>query len=125
MRYLIQSPRDTFGGEVAGVRFHRGAATIDSVTDAAAYAYFQRAAYTVSPVEDAEQQSPPPEAEGDPAVPDPVGLFDPGEHTVEEVLAHLATADEDEQARVRAAEADGKARTTIVGKSTEQQGAQQ
>lgn len=127
MRYLIQAPNASFRGEVVGVRFTDGAATIDPAKDAAAYAYFQRAAYTVSPVEDpappvpAAEQAPPPDGTGDPTVPDPDVAFDPAKHSVEEVLAHLATADETEQARVRAAEADGKARTTIIGKPTEQQ----
>lgn len=43
--------------------------------------------------------------------------FDPSEHDVPEVLAHLAEADEDEQARVIAAERDGKNRKTITERS--------
>ena len=49
----------------------------------------------------------------DPA-PDPAGPFDPAEHTVAQVNAYLADADEDERARVLAAEADGRARRGIV-----------
>ncbi len=45
------------------------------------------------------------------------GLFDPGEHTVPEILAHLAGADETEAARVLAAEQAGQARKGIVGTS--------
>lgn len=43
--------------------------------------------------------------------------YDPGEHTVEEVLDHLAGADQAEQARVFDAERDGKARAGILGKA--------
>ncbi|WP_086746198.1 hypothetical protein [Streptomyces scabiei] len=43
-------------------------------------------------------------------------LFDPSEHDAPSVLAHLATADETESARVLAAEAAGKNRKTIMGK---------
>lgn len=40
--------------------------------------------------------------------------FDPADHTVPEVLAHLRDSDDEEQARVLALEADGKARQTIL-----------
>ncbi|MFD8318604.1 hypothetical protein [Kitasatospora purpeofusca] len=53
-----------------------------------------------------------------PAVTEPAGplvLFDPAEHTVPEVLEHLAAADEDETERVLAAELAGPARKGIVG----------
>lgn len=42
------------------------------------------------------------------------GLFDPSDHNVDQVLAHLATADEDERDRVLEAELAGKARTGIL-----------
>lgn len=42
------------------------------------------------------------------------GPFDPGKHGVQQVLAHLADADEAEKARVIAAEVAGKNRPTIV-----------
>lgn len=41
-------------------------------------------------------------------------LFDPAAHNVDEVLDYLATADAVERERVLDAEADGKARTTIL-----------
>lgn len=41
--------------------------------------------------------------------------FDPGEHTVDEVVAHLEQSDENEIARVLDAEAEGKDRSTIAG----------
>lgn len=40
--------------------------------------------------------------------------FDPTEHNVDEVLTHLAGADEAEVERVKAAEAEGKGRSTIA-----------
>jgi hypothetical protein len=40
--------------------------------------------------------------------------FDPAEHKAEEVVEHLASADEDEAARVLAAEKSGKARKTVL-----------
>ncbi|MEV7959307.1 hypothetical protein ACIO6T_41385 [Streptomyces sp. NPDC087532] len=44
----------------------------------------------------------------------PAEVFDPSEHDVPAVLAYLAEADEDETARVLAAEAAGKNRKTIL-----------
>lgn len=41
--------------------------------------------------------------------------FEPSNHTVEEVLEYLASADETERARVLNLEAEGKARRTILG----------
>jgi hypothetical protein len=50
--------------------------------------------------------------------PEPSEPFDPNEHSVEEVLAHLGQArandDEDEYNRVLAAEAEGKKRKTLT-----------
>jgi hypothetical protein len=47
------------------------------------------------------------------------GQFDPSADGVDAVLAYLGTADYDEAARVLDAEADGKARSTILGKREE------
>lgn len=41
-------------------------------------------------------------------------LFDPGEYTVSEVFNYLATASDEEKARVLAAEASGRARKSLV-----------
>ena len=41
--------------------------------------------------------------------------FDPSDHTVDEVKAHLAKADDAERDRVIAAEKAGKGRTSITG----------
>lgn len=46
-------------------------------------------------------------------------LFDPSEHDVVTVVAYLDEADEDEKARVIAAEAEGKNRVTITGATSE------
>jgi hypothetical protein len=43
--------------------------------------------------------------------------FDPAAHPVEEVVEHIATADEDEKARVLAAEKASKARKTVLDAS--------
>jgi hypothetical protein len=64
--------------------------------------------------EQAEQPEEPAQAEK----PAPQSLFDPSQHDAPTVLAHLATADETETARVLAAEAAGKNRKTIMGKDT-------
>lgn len=42
------------------------------------------------------------------------GEFNPADHTVAEVLAHLADADEEERSRVLGAEAEGKGRRGIL-----------
>ncbi|WP_435112026.1 hypothetical protein [Nocardiopsis synnemataformans] len=47
------------------------------------------------------------------------GPFDPSADGVDAVLAYLDTADYDEAVRVLDAEADGKARSTILGKREE------
>ncbi|MFI8294441.1 hypothetical protein ACIGCZ_00690 [Streptomyces nigra] len=43
------------------------------------------------------------------------GEFDPSGHTGPEVIEYLKTADEDERARVLAAEKAGKGRSTVLG----------
>lgn len=42
------------------------------------------------------------------------GVFDPGEHTVKEVNAHLADAGRGERERVLTVESEGRARTRIL-----------
>ncbi|MFJ4799197.1 hypothetical protein [Kitasatospora purpeofusca] len=71
-----------------------------------------------APARPAEEPPAPPAPAGPPAPvepPGPLALFDPAEHTVPEVLDHLADADEDETERVLAAELGGQARKGIVG----------
>ena len=41
-------------------------------------------------------------------------VYNPSQFTVEEVLAHLATCGREEQERILAAEADGKARSSLL-----------
>lgn len=43
------------------------------------------------------------------------GVFDPSEHTVADVTAHLSDADDAERERVLAIERDGKARSGVLG----------
>lgn len=45
----------------------------------------------------------------------PRRMFDPSNHTVPEVTAHLENADDDERERVLAAERAGKARAGVLG----------
>ncbi len=126
-KYLIQTLDPRFRGEIVGVTFTDGAAIVDtdeSPAAFAAYSYFQRTSYSLSPVEEAA----PAEDSTGPGPEDP-GPFDPGTHSVPEVLAYLATAGADEQARVRTAEAVGKNRNSILGgtasvEANPQQGAQ-
>lgn len=115
MRYEIKSPVAGFSGEVAGVAFTRGTATLDAGRQGAALAYFARKGYTVEAADRPTEEL------------EPAGPFDPNAHDVAAVLAHLDAADETEFARVLAAETDGKARKTILARerATEQNGAGQ
>lgn len=45
----------------------------------------------------------------------PRRVFDPADHTVAQVVAHLERADDEERARVLAAERAGKARAGVLG----------
>jgi hypothetical protein len=60
MRYTITAPVENFTGEVAGVAFAHGTATVDTDRSGAANAlgYFQRRGYTVAPVERPEPETP-------------------------------------------------------------------
>jgi hypothetical protein len=113
----VHSPEPAFSGEVAGVRFSGGTADLDPAAAhaSAALAYFRRRGYRVAePAAPADQ---PVAAEPDePAEDDPAAEFNPGDHTVVDVLAYLADADDDEHARVLAAETAGQARATILKK---------
>jgi hypothetical protein len=48
-------------------------------------------------------------------------VFDPSEHKVDDVLAYLADADEDERQRVLTAESEGKTRSTILSFTAEEE----
>ncbi|MFI6443820.1 hypothetical protein [Kitasatospora sp. NPDC050543] len=118
-KYLISASRPDYQGNIVGIHFQDGAATVDPAADdqqRAALGYFQRAGYSMVVLPE-EAEEPPTEAGPEP--------FDPAAHSVDDVLAHLAQAAPDERARVIAAESDSKARKTILAASeTEQQGAQ-
>lgn len=123
----INSPEPEFSGEVAGVAFTRGEATLDPAVHAAALAYFRRRGYRVTEAEPEQANEAPepaapvePETTPEPVPTEPAEAFDPSGHTVVDVLAYLADADEDERARVLAAEAAGEARATILKKGTGQ-----
>ncbi|MDQ0943275.1 hypothetical protein [Streptomyces sp. V1I1] len=136
MRYRISTPVIGFTGVSAGVNFTDGVAEIEApvlpdlpegkelgrkeraereeiAQDAnlRKVAYFRSQGYVV---EELDEREPTEEREQEPSDDEP---FDPSNHDVSEVLAHLADVDEDEQARVIAAERDGKNRKTITERS--------
>lgn len=100
----FQAPVANYTGIIGGVRFVDGLGETD---DPNIVAYFNRQGYT--PVHDPQ--------EGDPDG----ALFNPGEHTVEEVTSYLNSLDQDdaERARVLAEEAAGKARKGLIGEPGE------
>ncbi|WP_441251192.1 hypothetical protein [Kitasatospora sp. McL0602] len=63
MRYTVTSPHVGFTGDVVGVPFAGGTGTVDTDADGgqAAYAYFQRADYALTPIEHAEPDGQEPE----------------------------------------------------------------
>ncbi|MFB6809416.1 hypothetical protein [Streptomyces sp. NPDC056387] len=112
MMLTVHSPEPGFSGEVGGVTFTGGAATVDpqAPNARAALGYFRRCGYQIIDEDPAESDAPSVEiSPGDAA-------FDPTVHNVADVLAYLADADEDERARVLAAEEAGQARATILKK---------
>lgn len=125
----IYAPTAGFSGRVAGVQFADGKGQTDNP---GALAFFRRRGYGIgSPP---ARQQPGPDDDPKPGSesthvdaatsPDltptttepvaPAGGFDPSEHGVDEVNAYIADADADEQARVIAAERQGKARRSIL-----------
>lgn len=91
----VKHPDDpAFAGRVANVDFANGQAETDNP---GSLAYFRRHEYKI---------------EGDQSV---AGTFDPGEHSVDEVEAHLEGVSDAERERVLAAERGGKARKSLVG----------
>lgn len=117
-KFTVTHPDPQFSGDMLGVAFTKGCGTVDVQAEGglAAYSYFQRAGYATAPVE--------PEPEPEQAEePDGNEEFDPAAHTVAEVAAYLADADDDEKTRVLAAEQAGQARKGIIG-TAEQNGDQ-
>lgn len=116
MRYTVTAPLPGFTGNVVGVDFKDAVGEVDASTDSgqAAYQFFQRHQYAMTPIEDDE----PEQEQDDSQTPPPADEFAPGEHTVDEVLAHLEddAVDADEARRVLDAEQAGKARAGILGK---------
>lgn len=134
MRYRISTPVQGFTGVSAGVNFTNGVAEIDAPVlpelpegkvlgrkeraereeiaqreSVRKLAYFRSQGYGIEELDEPDDQAPDETADEEP--------FDPAEHDVPEVLAHLTEADEEEQARVIAAERDGKNRKTITERS--------
>lgn len=99
----FQAPVANYTGVVGGVRFVDGLGETD---DPNVVAYFTRQGYT--PVYEPQEGEPP-------------AAFNPGEHTVEEVITYLNGLDPEdpERDRVLAAEAAGKARKGITGEQGE------
>lgn len=125
-KYRIEAPVRSYSGESAGVQFSKGTGFVDDSTKEgrAAIEYFRRQGYGVA-VSDGKtdeeraqeivtaivgQRNP-----GGPTEP-----FDPAQHGVEDVLAHLDEADLDEATRVLDAEAAArKPRVGITSKREE------
>ncbi|MGW4648047.1 hypothetical protein [Kitasatospora sp. NPDC004289] len=104
--FTVTHPDPGFKGDIVGITFTAGSASVDTGAEGglAAYSYFQRAGYGLT-----EVAAPEPE-------PAEFTEFDPTAHGVKDVLAYLASLDdEDERARVLAAEAAGQARKGVLG----------
>lgn len=115
-QFTVTAPAAGFSGESCGVAFTDGVGHVNdsSKEGRAAIEYFRRRGYTLTPegADEAEPDGPQEPGDAPPAEP-----FDPSKHPVDEVLAYLdSTTDEDEIARVIAAERDGKNRKTITDK---------
>jgi hypothetical protein len=59
MRYTVTAPNAEFTGEIGGVAFYHGAATVES-EQASTLGYFRRRGFTLTPAEGEPQQSTPP-----------------------------------------------------------------
>lgn len=108
--FEVKAPVKDFTGQVAGIGFRAGSATVNDGNDAgrAALAYFKRAGYRVDEVHDDEQDGPQTPPAGD------AESFDPSDHKADEVLTFLAAASYEDAVRVLDAEAEGKKRVTIT-----------
>ncbi|MFJ3834448.1 hypothetical protein ACIPY6_02905 [Streptomyces sp. NPDC090054] len=113
MRYEITAPVSGFTGDSAGASFVKGVALVDGDTAAgrAQLNYFRSSGYGVRTLDDVPAERVPDEGDVE---------FDPAQHGVDDVLDYLAsvTDDEEETARVIEAERNGKARKTILERST-------
>lgn len=109
MRYSVHSSNLAFTGDIVGIDFTAGVGTVDTEAEGgyAAYSYFERAGYSLVPVEDTAAAP----VQG----PEGSGEFDPSQFPIPAVLAHLADATPEEAARVLAAEVAGQNRKGIVG----------
>lgn len=115
--YQIEAPVRTFSGESVGVSFQKGTGyvTDEAKEGRAALEYFRRHAYGVSVASDKAAAPAAPAVSSPPQDPQGDALFDPADHSVEDVLEYLNGADYDEALRVLDAEEDaGKPRVTIT-----------
>lgn len=108
--FKVHAPLPHFTGVIAEVYFRDGEAEVTTDTDQgrAAYAFFDRNDYRMDLVDDTDA---PPADSNDGTISG--DAFDPGEHTVSDVLTSLETADRDEAVRVLDAEAAGQDRKGI------------
>lgn len=113
MTLQIVAPGPADGSHVYGshtIEFSNGVAEVEEL-NAGVRAYMARKGYRIgAPGEIPEEE----EQVG------AVDLFDPEEHKVEDVLEYLADAESDEVQRVLAAEAEGKARKSVLEFEAEQ-----
>nr|WP_037829763.1 hypothetical protein [Streptomyces sp. NRRL S-325] len=123
--YRIEAPVRSFSGESVGVHFHKGTGFVDDSTkeNRAALEYFRRQGYGVALSDGKTDEERAQElVTGATAQRDPITQnedFDPAKAKGEDVLAYLDQADLDEAIRVLDAEAEGKKRSTILGKRDE------
>lgn len=112
--FKVRAPLPNFNGTVAEVYFRDGEAEITTDNDLgrAAYAFFDRNGYRMDLVEDTDSSKADTKDSGTGSASDD-DTFEPGEHTVTDVLTYLDTADRDEAVRVLDAEAAGQARKGI------------
>lgn len=125
-RYKIEAPVRSFSGESVGVTFSKGTGYVTDETKEgrAAVEYFRRHHYGVALADEKTEEERVQElVTGTPAqrapIP-PAEPFDPSQHGVEDVLAHLDEADLEEATRVLDAEAAAKkSRVGITSKREE------
>lgn len=113
-KFRVEAPVRSFSGESVGVTFTKGTGFVDDSTKEgrAAIEYFRRHGYGLALEAEAEPDEAPEEKV-------PEEPFDPAKHGVEDVQAYLDAASLDEATRVLDAEAEGKKRSTILGKRDE------
>ncbi|MBK3631567.1 hypothetical protein JHN52_01045 [Streptomyces sp. MBT97] len=137
-KFRIEAPVRSYTGESVGVSFNKGTGFVDDSTKEgrAAIEYFRRQAYGVFPADEATEESTeatsaaadvdaltnlghgqaPAVGFGMGVVTEPVAPvdYDPSKRSQDDVLAYLDQVDDEEVARIKAAEAAGKDRQKIA-----------